>query len=354
MGQVTTVELTEGAVIGLPRALLFYELYPFWRAFFEELGFKVADSGSTSRGIIEAGTKGAADEACLPVKAFYGHVMALREKVDAIFLPRLVSLREGTYTCPKLLGLPDMVRHNVGRLPRLVVTDVDESRKGSGLASAALGLALRLGRARSRARAAVAAALEALASFRSRLRAGLPFEEAVGWRTGPRPPGPPGSERSIRVGLIGHAYNLFDDGANLGLVGRLTALGCDVVTSESLSDEKVDLESAALPKEIFWGSGRRLLAAATCFRRERTVDGVIHVVCFGCGPDSMVGEIAERETRRESDLPYMVLTIDEHSSEVGLETRLEAFVDMLERRRAAAGRVQAARAGAGPGTGRGA
>jgi len=64
------------------------------------------------------------------------------------------------------------------------------------------------------------------------------------------------------------------------------------------------------------------------------VDGFIHVVSFGCGPDSMVGEIAERETRRSSNLPYMALTIDEHTAEGGLLTRLEAFTDMLARRRA--------------------
>ncbi len=346
-------QLEEGAVVGLPRALLFYELYPFWKALFEKLGLRIAVSGPTSRDVIEAGIREAADEACLPVKAFYGHVMALRGKVDTVFLPRLVSLKGGTYTCPKLLGLPDMIRHNVGRLPRVIIAEVDETKPGKGLMAAGLSLARRLGRAPGRARAASAAALEALGVFRAGIWSGRPFEEAAGW-LGPRDSGvgsggegAAGRDGShieprevaraaepVRVGLVGHAYNLFDPGVNLDLPRKLARLGCGMVTSEALTEKQVEAESSTRPKEIFWSSGRRVLAAATHFRRGKEVDGIIHVVSFGCGPDSMIGEIAERETRRTSDLPYMLLTIDEHTAEAGLVTRLEAFVDMLERRRA--------------------
>ncbi len=339
---VTDARLGEGAVVGMPRALLFYELFPFWRALFEGLGLKVAVSGPTSRDLVDSGTRRALDEACLPVKAFYGHVMALRGQVDAIFLPRLVSLTAGTYTCPKLLGLPDMIRHNVGRLPPAIIADVNETKPGQGLAEAALGLARRLGFAAPRAAAAASAAAEALGRFQAALRAGRPFEEAAGLAglrqvaTGSRQAGPGAraGARAVTVGVLGHAYNLFDQGVNLGLVDKLVALGCEVVTSESVSDEDVAAESAALPKEIFWSSGRRLLAAATRLRRAGRVDGLIHVVSFGCGPDSMVGEIAEREARRDGSLPYMALTIDEHTAEAGLLTRLEAFVDMTLRLKA--------------------
>jgi predicted nucleotide-binding protein (sugar kinase/HSP70/actin superfamily) len=337
--------LREGAVVGLPRALLFYELYPFWRALLESLEFRLVVSGPTSREVIETGTREAADEACLPVKAFYGHVAALRGKVDAIFLPRLVSLKRGTYTCPKMLGLPDMVRHNLGRMPRVIVADFDETKRGRGLTETGLLVARRLGRSAAQARVAVGQALEALRAFRAGLWEGQPFEQAAG-EGGARVCGPTGSPSSgpgtggrgrVRVGLVGHAYNLFDSGVNLDLIRKLTGLGCRLISSERLSEVEVEAESSRLPKEIFWSAGRRILAAVTRFRREESVDGIIHLVSFGCGPDSMVGEIAERETRRTSSLPYLALIVDEHTAEAGLLTRLEAFVDMLERRRAVMG-----------------
>jgi predicted nucleotide-binding protein (sugar kinase/HSP70/actin superfamily) len=331
--------LGKGAVIGLPRALLHYELYPFWRALFETLDLEVAVSAPTSRDLIESGAKRAVDEACLPVKAYYGHVMALRDKVDAVFMPRVVSLHRGTYTCPKLLGLPDMIRHNVGRLPPAIVADFDETKRGRGLGETGVALGRRLGKSGRQAREAVAAGFEALNAFRRALWAGVSFEEAAAlaargegvptadWRDVTTPNGHP------RVALVGHAYNIFDPGVNLDLVRKLRGLGCRVVTSEMLSDEEVRVESEAMPKEIFWSSGRRIMAAVKRFRRDGLVDGMIHITSFACGPDSMVGEIAERETRRESALPYMALTIDEHTAEAGLVTRLEAFADMLWRRR---------------------
>ena len=349
MAMARQLRLKDGALVGLPRALLFYELYPFWRGLLEGLGLRVAVSVATSPKVIEAGTRQAMDEACLPVKSFYGHVMVLRDRVDAVFLPRLVSLSPGTYTCPKMLGLPDMVRQNLRSLPPAIVADFDARLRRRSLEEGGESVACRLGRPRGQAREAVSRGLEALRSFRGSLEAGQSFEEAAsgaapgwktpleGWKTpaaggdpAPTRPGP----RRLRVGLVGHAYNLFDPGVNLGLGRKLVALGCDLVTSEQLSEEEVQTESAALPKEIFWSSGRRILAAVTRFRRRELVDGFIHVVSFGCGPDSMVGEIAERETRRSSNLPYMALTIDEHTAEGGLLTRLEAFTDMLARRRA--------------------
>ncbi|HWJ02597.1 MAG TPA: hypothetical protein VNU93_02885, partial [Verrucomicrobiae bacterium] len=53
--------------------------------------------------------------------------------------------------------------------------------------------------------------------------------------------------------------------------------------------------------------------------------------CFGCGPDSMVGDMVERACRRNSK-PFMMLTLDEHTGEAGVITRLEAYIDMLKRR----------------------
>lgn len=353
MGSGAREGMGRGGLIGLPRALLHYELYPFWKRFFEELGTPVAVSPPTSRETVEAGARLAVDEACLPVKVFYGHVMALRDRVDGIFLPRLVSLERATYTCPKLLGLPDMIRHNVGRMPRVLIVDFDETKPGKGFRESCLVLARRLGYRAAEARQAFRCGWADLESFRRRLWAGVPFDEAAGESSkSGHPAATPGRDHGLsrprldwrgrvwpnghlRVGVVGHAYNLYDNSVNLDLLAKLERLGCEVLTSEMLSEDEVRAESGRLSKPIYWSSGRRILAAATRLRRERLVDGLIHLESFGCGPDSMIGEIAERETRRLSDLPYMALTIDEHTGEAGLVTRVEAFVDMLERRRRA-------------------
>jgi len=78
-----------------------------------------------------------------------------------------------------------------------------------------------------------------------------------------------------------------------------------------------------------------MIGSAFHFMDSDSIDGIIHVASFGCGPDSFTGEIIERQVRRRGNLPFLNLTIDEHTGEAGVITRLEAFIDMIRWRRAA-------------------
>ena len=60
-----------------------------------------------------------------------------------------------------------------------------------------------------------------------------------------------------------------------------------------------------------------------------TVDGIIYLSSFSCGVDAFVSDMLRLHL---GDIPFMVLKLDEHKGNAGLETRIEAFVDMLERR----------------------
>lgn len=112
--------------VGIPKALLYYNFYPAWKVFFNELGAEVITSGNTCKKIIDDGVKSCVDEACLPVKVFVGHVIDLKEKgVDYIFIPRIVSIEPKKYLCAKFLGLPDMVKCLVPDLPEIIDTKID-------------------------------------------------------------------------------------------------------------------------------------------------------------------------------------------------------------------------------------
>jgi benzoyl-CoA reductase/2-hydroxyglutaryl-CoA dehydratase subunit BcrC/BadD/HgdB len=68
---------------------------------------------------------------------------------------------------------------------------------------------------------------------------------------------------------------------------------------------------------------------------ERRVDGVIHVSTFACAPDAMLGKMLELEAKLRG-VPLVTLTLDEQTGQAGLDTRVEAFVDMLARRKTGA------------------
>nr|WP_315988475.1 acyl-CoA dehydratase activase-related protein [Desulforamulus aquiferis] len=71
--------------------------------------------------ILTKGVQHCVDEACLPVKLAFGHVGNLANKnVDYIFLPRMVSVAQGEYICPKFLGFPDMIKQNIKGLPPVI------------------------------------------------------------------------------------------------------------------------------------------------------------------------------------------------------------------------------------------
>jgi predicted nucleotide-binding protein (sugar kinase/HSP70/actin superfamily) len=64
---------------------------------------------------------------------------------------------------------------------------------------------------------------------------------------------------------------------------------------------------------------------------QEGIDGLIHLAPFSCAPEIVAVSGLSRMARDHS-MPLLTLSFDEHSGEAGLVTRLEAFVDVLERR----------------------
>ena len=302
--------------VGVPRGLLFHEYGPIMLELLRQCGARPVLSPVTNREILQAGLELCVDEACLPVKVFFGHVAYLSGKVDALLVPRFVSVEPRAYICPKLMGLPDMIRARVCGAPRLVDPCIDMSSGLSRIASqvAALGQALGVGRGR--------AAIALVKSINAAKR-GSPEPE----------PAPSGA---IRIGILGHNYALRDPYISLDLVDKIRRLGaapiqaCDYSHRETAGWERERARRGA--KRLFWTYGRRLVGAAYRWLETGEVDGIVHLASFGCGPESFVAEVIQHEASKHGDMPLLCIDIDEHSAEAGLTTRLEAFIDTVAMR----------------------
>ena len=80
--------MSETMQIGIPRAMSYYNYFPFWYGFFEALGIKVVVSDKTTKQTMSSGSALVVSETCLPVKVYVGHILNLLEKgVDKIFVP---------------------------------------------------------------------------------------------------------------------------------------------------------------------------------------------------------------------------------------------------------------------------
>jgi predicted nucleotide-binding protein (sugar kinase/HSP70/actin superfamily) len=324
--------------VGIPRALLYYSYYPMWKTFFETLGAEVVLSDFTNKKILDDGVNCCVDDACLPIKVFHGHVMNLKDRVDYLFIPRLVSVEKNEYICPKFCGLPDMVISLVKDLPVVIDVTVNLRNNSASLRKAVLRAGSYFTRDLGKIYNAYKLSVRKLVEFEKAIEKGLTPVEAMEAGLTPIKVVEEGKrfnkeERKITIGLIGHPYNIYDNYVSMKIIEKLRARGIKIITQDMVDREQIEKIADTFPKAMFWSFGKKIMASAEFFMENRRVDGIIYMVAFGCGLDALVGDLVERKIRKRG-IPFCLLTIDEHTGEAGIDTRLEAFLDMLEWRNA--------------------
>lgn len=318
--------------VGIPASLLYFAHYPMWQTFFTKLGAEVLTTGKTNRTMLDEGVKEGLADACVPVKLFFGHTIALRDKVDYLFIPRVVCLNGKTVFCPKFLGLPDMVRHGLPNMPPVIDTRLDSRDKKDRVYKSFLQLGSFLGRGWADISRAYLSALLQDRRYQKLQQSGLQPPEAMAVLQGHAPPQLAGSY-SLTFAVLGYPYIIHDRYISVGILDKLRGMGIKVITAENLPPRALARLNTKLDKRMFWTYSDMVIRAAYYLLNRRLVDGIIHVTAFGCGPDSLVNMFLEYKAREHPDIPYINIAVDEHTGEAGLTTRLEAFVDMVRRKR---------------------
>lgn len=293
--------------VGIPKGLLYHKYHPFAKRFFNELGSEIITSEDTNKTTLNEGTKYCVDEACLPIKIFHGHVANIKDKCDLLLVPRIMSVHGKEFICPKFCGLPEMVVNTIPNLPMLTTTPIyaDSSTKLFGWCQE-VGKQLKVEEGK----------------IKHAYRGGIEEQRKhkIGFKD---------ESYSLNVALVGHPYNVYDNFSNMNIIKKLNALGIGVRTEESVDEVFIDGMSKELYKKPFWTFARRSYGYATYVGANKKVDGIVYISSFGCGIDSVVIELIKN---RLEHFPILVIKIDEHTGEAGLNTRVEAFVDMLLRR----------------------
>ena len=307
-------EVAGSSRVGIPRGLFWYYMPDSYKVFWEALGFSVVQSPPTNREVFEEGLRLAHDELCVPVKIFHGHIAFLRDKVDFIFIPRIVSvMKKGKkrYGCPKFMGLPELIRSSVPSLPPVISVDInlDNGSLGNALLTLQNVLALK--------KSAIKDAVRKMLSLEKRNT-----QNSMGHS----------NEGRLRLGVVGHPYILYDSYLSMNLLDKLASLAVDYTTSAEVPSQIIDSE---LKPEIdlYWIYERELVGTASFFVNSTNFDGILHCVSFGCGPGSVMMEIIQRKIIGGRDFPFFTLIMDENTGEAGLLTRLETFCDIVKMRK---------------------
>jgi len=322
--------------IGIPRALLYYQYYPMWRTFFEELGAEVVVSPPTTQVMLSSGSSRVVADTCLPVKVFLGHVLCLIGECDYIFIPAIRSVKRKVYNCSKFLGLPDMTKAVIPESPPILDIDIDINKGKRNLYRAIYQLGRHLTWNPFKVRQASIAAWQAHLNYQQLMSSHrLTLPQAIEIVSGtPEAESKTPSSNPVQgtIALVGHPYLLYDEHTSYRLIHWLEQAHYQVLTPEMLTKDELESATARLVGRDHWTYEGEVVGAGEYYL-ESGVDGIIGIMTFGCGPDSLMMDIVRRQAAKLRTTAFMSLTLEEHTAETGVVTRLEAFLDMIYRRK---------------------
>ena len=311
-----------GPKIGIPRSLGTYGYYPFWNAFFANLGCKAELSDRSTESVLHKGIEISQAEYCAPVAMSHGHVRTLLDnpKYDYICIPHMIrepvpeGFTDAHFCCyvqshPSVLAQTNGLDFGKKLLSPLVQFNLPESVQVAQLAETLCGP---LCVSEKEIKSSLRKAKEHFAWFNNESkRLGREALKAI--------------EEQDMMGIvcIGRPYNTCDAGMTLDLPKKIAEMGYPVIYMDQLN---FDL-SAILPEysNMYWHYGQKILASANYIANSKRLFG-LYFTNFMCGPDSYIMTYFKEEMAKTGK-PYLCLQFDGHGADAGYLTRIEAALE---------------------------
>jgi len=317
--------------VGIPRGLIYYHYPALIKTFFESLGAKVQLSKTSTRKLLHDGLKISSDEECFSCKLFYGHVINLKDKVDFLFLPQFHSNHKFLVKCPKFVGIPDVIKAIFPDLPE-IIGGYHSRPKRRHRTLHLFWLFMKAGwKITKRPGKILWAIMQARKKHRQFKHKAVWSETKLHqWEV--QPPLERGPEQ-VKVALLGHSYVLNDPVLSFSLVKRLKEMNVAVITSEEMPEEIINKQMQKLHSTLYFEEERKIVGTALYFLESGTIDGLLQLIPFPCGPSAISSEIILRHAKKRPEFPVIQLVVDDNTGEAGFLTRLEAFVMTMKRKK---------------------
>ena len=315
----------------------FYNNYTFFFGFFTALGIEIVLSDTTTKKTLARGSSLVVSETCMPVKVYVGHVLNLLDKgVDKIFIPSFQSIAPKIYNCSKIRGLPDLVRNVIKRDFTIIDSTLDKSEKNQGLYEFLKETVAPFGITdEKKIKKASKVGWKVYNNFKVMTASGMDYKQAMSYALqGKVFIQKDDREYPISIALVSHYYNIYDEKVSMKVFDKLQKMDVKVYSSMQLTDKQMEEGINVLGQTAYWANEYEMTGCAGHYLKDNKIDGIITLTAFGCGPDSLMIDRITRKTK-QFNKPLLNLTIDEHTGEAGFITRLEAFVDMLYRKKRA-------------------
>ena len=340
---VLDAETAPRGTVGIPRALNMYENYPFWHAFFTELGFSVVLSDQSTKKTYEAGIESMPSESvCYPAKLSHGHIMNLLKKApDFIWYPCVRWERQedetagNHYNCPIVMSYPQALGLNIDELAQPNIEFLDAfvpyddkkelKRRLYELISVQREKDAEAGKGRFRGKHitraeidhAVNVAWEADLEFKETMR--RKGDETLEWI----------EDNDARgIVLAGRPYHN-DPEINHAIPELVNSFGFAILTEDSVAHKMRPERPIRVVDQ--WMYHSRLYRAARFVASRNDLD-LIQLNSFGCGLDALTTDQVQ-EILEASGKIYTVLKIDEVSNLGAARIRIRSLMAALKEQR---------------------
>ena len=299
--------------VGIPQAFSVHTLYPFYSWFFHTLGIKTILSDI----VAHEGIARTESAYCFPAEIAHGAVQDIINKgCDYIFVPHfrdMPSYETSIHAnfCPITQALPYYIKKAFPDFENKILELVVSFKFGK---KKALELFFELGKKLNIADNEIKEAFETAVTkqeeyFRKLKELGL--EALAEARESKKPV----------IALLGRPYNAFTREANMGIPKKFTSRNYSIIPFDMLP-----FETEEIFPNMYWYYGQQDMKAAHLVRNEKNLY-ITFVTNFSCAPDSFMLHYLRWI---QGTKPFLVLELDSHSADAGIDTRVEAFLDIID------------------------
>ncbi|MBD3193036.1 MAG: hypothetical protein GF308_20535 [Candidatus Heimdallarchaeota archaeon] len=293
--------------IGIPRALLTHSFYPLFSTFFEELGYEVVLSGIDKNKEILTNAA-----FCYPVQILHGAIFDLiKQGISKIFLPHVLNATKGepwldATFCPITQASP--YYSSVLFKGTTFLSPVLDFVEGYEEETALIEIAVKkLQEPRTTAEEAYEKAVKEQKKVEEKfLEKGRKAIKNIAKK-----------EDEIGIVLVGRSYNAFPPETSLLIPKKLASMGVTVIPFDFLEKKGKG--------DIPWYFGNYVKAAIDLVKEQENLF-LLYINSFSCTIDAFIQNYVHSEIK---DKPYLMLELDAHTADAGIQTRLEAFLEII-------------------------
>ncbi|HUT80771.1 MAG TPA: acyl-CoA dehydratase activase-related protein, partial [Candidatus Bathyarchaeia archaeon] len=287
--------------------LLTHSLYPLYKTFLEELDYEVVLSDIDEEKELMTNAP-----FCYPIQILHGATLDLvRKNITTIFLPHVHKMpigedwTESTF-CPITQASPYFIRESFRDVT--ILSPVLDFEKGYEFDKSLVKMAIEtLKQPKKKAVAAFEKAVKKQKDIEAQfIQWGKEVIEKIK------------GTNEIGILLVGRSYNAFPPETSLSIPRKLASMGVNVIPFDFLEKGgKADIP---------WFFANYAKAAIDIALQYENLY-VLYINSFSCTIDAFSQNYLRTEMGTK---PYLMLELDAHSADAGIQTRLEAFLEIIK------------------------